>query len=477
MTYTDNIDKEFPVILKYIEENTGILLPETHYRYVKQFLDKKISQFNIGIKRYICLLETDRVEYENFINAITINETYFFREEKQFKTLESYILPEFYKKNLNYLKIWSAAASSGEESFSLAALIYNFFKTRNNKNFTILASDINTRVLMLLNKAKYSGNSFRKDGSCFHHLLKSYGHQNHDGWTPAPYLKEKVSAKLFNLSRDNYNEAGHKFHIIFFRNTLIYIKQEIREKIIQNLVSKLHEDGYLFLASAETPLVSHPELKLLYEERVYFFKKKNLKDKKRGYSINHEKNRLTVKKVRELPSRVSPDIGKLKTSELCYLINARLNNNLFKSENPLKTEISIDFIEVIRLINNRHLKKAEELLKRIENYTGENEILLYFYGYLKTILTETRSGESFFNKALILNSEFWIARYYLGKIQVKQEPLKARRNFMVTIKHIEKYIDEKRYDYQFLLEGFNARYFLDICNKLVKDLGSRHGYR
>ena len=115
------------------------------------------------------MLDSDKNEYSKFVDIVTINETYFFREEKHFTLLNDIIFPELASKQ-KQLNIWSASCSSGEEAISLYLSAQNFF--REAGNFTVHGSDINTEVLEIFRRGVYKNNSFREDGSSFHNLLK-----------------------------------------------------------------------------------------------------------------------------------------------------------------------------------------------------------------------------------------------------------------------------------------------------------------
>ena len=113
-------------------------------------------------------------EMRNLINSITIGETYFFREEKQFDFLDSQVFPKLKPKSL----IWSAACATGEEAISLAVL-----NCKHGSNAKIIASDINTDSIARFERGVYRPHSFRHDGLKFKKELDNYSKANNDGST------------------------------------------------------------------------------------------------------------------------------------------------------------------------------------------------------------------------------------------------------------------------------------------------------
>lgn len=183
------------------------------------------------------------------INESTVNETYFFREEKQFQFVKNKIFSKWASKtNLQKIKIWSAACSSGEEAYSLLLLAKSCGLTA-----SVIASDINTEVLKKCSDGIYKASSIRNvDGGIFKYLLEPYKTQN-NSFEFSSDIKKQVSIRQINLSSLSTNiDIPTGKNIIFIRNVFIYFSREMRANILEVLAEKcLEEDGYLFVSMNE----------------------------------------------------------------------------------------------------------------------------------------------------------------------------------------------------------------------------------
>lgn len=151
-------ENEFLSIIALITSQTGIVPRESHKIGIRNFIEKRMKEINLGGLPYHSYLRLNKEEFDILINAATVNETYFFREEAQFSLLKDKVFPEIRAKlATSPMKIWSAAASSGEEIYSLYLLAQSLgIKTE------CLASDINTHVLEKCSKGEYASNTTKK---------------------------------------------------------------------------------------------------------------------------------------------------------------------------------------------------------------------------------------------------------------------------------------------------------------------------
>lgn len=186
------------------------------------------------------------------IEALTTNETSFFRDIHPFETLKNVILPDLIKdrKNSKELNIWCAASSSGQEPYSIAMLIQENFPTSLDWKINFIASDISEKMLDRCRSGNFSQLEVNR-GLPASFLIK-YFEKNGPTWTIKKQLREKIRFQHINLSR----KLPHlpRMDIIFLRNVLIYFDIGMKKKILKQLRSVLKPDGYLFLGGAETTL-------------------------------------------------------------------------------------------------------------------------------------------------------------------------------------------------------------------------------
>lgn len=270
------MDKEITErIFELIKITTGIIPRDTHKTGICNFLEKRISETALSDSEYYKHLVSDPNEMDLLINSATVNETYFFREEKQFQLLKEKIFPEL-KTVVNNLplRIWSAASSSGEEIYSLKLLASEFgFKTE------CTASDINTQMLERGSCGVYKSRAVRGgDGAAFQYLLDSS--KKEDGSFEIPQeIREQITFKKINLSK--VKDFPVNQHLIFIRNVFIYFDMKTRQKILEKIESEsLAPGGYLFVSMNEIPSIDNSiipkNLEKISDGKVFYFRKKEI---------------------------------------------------------------------------------------------------------------------------------------------------------------------------------------------------------
>ena len=185
------------LISQKILSHTGIIVNSIQYDLIKDFVEKKASAANCTSQEFAENLTTFSEDFDEIIKLITINETYFFREEKQFNFLLQEVFPKFKEKTLS---VWCAACSTGEEPYSILSLALE-----NNIKINIFASDIDSQAISTLKQGVYTTNSFRNDGQKFHDSIKKY---------KIDYIEWSCSLLSFVLSNRNGYKNPKRFHIL-----------------------------------------------------------------------------------------------------------------------------------------------------------------------------------------------------------------------------------------------------------------------
>jgi chemotaxis protein methyltransferase CheR len=462
-------EAEFKHVLDFVNEETGISVPDTAHKNLRSYLSLKLKDSGGDIRQYLELVRRDKGEYSEFINEVTINETYFFREERHFKVLESLVLPDLARRDKAVIKLWSASCSTGEEAVSLALIAGNSLSQWPGRDFCVYASDINPAGLARLKSAVYGANSFREDGKSFYHLAEKHSVKVNDGILINNNVIEKIKVYNLNLFSDIIKEIPESLDVIFLRNTLIYMPMPIREKIIGTCAAKLLEGGYLFLSSAEIPLISHPELCVEEHLGTYFFRKKNASDRQhtaQNYTFllkDMELKRIPVRSENSQKAKQRPDM-----SRLFELINKRMDNALYRIDDNFYELLCIEYGKILYHINSNDIPEAEKLLNDAEVLTGKNELNHYLEGYLNMVKGEKETAIEKFRHALSYSPGFWPARFYLAKLLLHASPKNGLREANLCAAAINDYLKNGSYLFQVMLEGFNARYFLSILNSWIE---------
>lgn len=182
--------------------------------------------------------------------AVTVNETSFFRDIHPFEALRTSIIPELVKKNAaqKTIRIWCAAASTGQEPVSIAMTIREGFPELSNWKFDIVATDLSEEVLDKCRAGSYSQLEVNR-GLPARKLVRFFD-RNGAAWRTKPEIRDLITYQRLNLTKPL--PFMGKFDIVFIRNVLIYFDQPTKADILKRVHRTLSPDGYLFIGSAET---------------------------------------------------------------------------------------------------------------------------------------------------------------------------------------------------------------------------------
>ena len=191
------------------------------------------------------------------IDALTTNETLFFRDFHPFESLRRFIIPEIIEKraSLRRLTIWSAASSTGQEPYSIAMLLREHFPQLNNWNVSILATDLSPTVLKLAQAGEYSQLEVNR-GLPASYLVKYFSKQA-DKWRLSDDVRKMVEFRPMNLIQSW--PVMPPMDLVFIRNVMIYFDVESKRTILKKIRACLLPHGYLFLGSAETTTNLDPQ--------------------------------------------------------------------------------------------------------------------------------------------------------------------------------------------------------------------------
>jgi chemotaxis protein methyltransferase CheR len=240
----------------FLQDACGILLGDNKQYLVKSRLRKIMEDQKVGSLGELVdklKLPSARLLKEEVIDAMTTNETLWFRDNHPYRILEEIIFPGFVEKNDGrQMKIWSAACSTGQEPYSMSIIADEFKKKNPGKlraGIKITATDISPTVLDLAKKGEYEMLALGRGLS--QERLKSYFSQaSEKTWQIKPELKKDIDFRSLNLL-DRYTALG-RFDLIFCRNVLIYFSPELKRDILTRMHQVLAPSGYLVLGASES---------------------------------------------------------------------------------------------------------------------------------------------------------------------------------------------------------------------------------
>ena len=224
-------------------------------------------------------LSSDQLEI--LMNNLTISETYFWREPQAFEALMNEIVPWLVRKSENggkKLKIWSAGCSSGEEAFSIAIALHKTIPNLAKWDISILATDINPRVLRKALAGVYSNWSFRNPPKW---LMNYFQQKENQQYEVIPEIRKMVSFVSQNLAEAVYPSPENNTNamdIIFCRNVLMYFSQERAKKIVQNFFDALVDGGWLIVSGSELADNLFPQFSSINLPGAILYRKGGAKD-------------------------------------------------------------------------------------------------------------------------------------------------------------------------------------------------------
>jgi chemotaxis protein methyltransferase CheR len=247
----------FARFAQFITRELGIKMPESKASLVQSRLLRRVRELRMeSVEQYreYFFAEAHADEREHFINAITTNKTDFFREPQHFAYLTGVVLPGARAEwtRGKRFTVWSAGCSSGEEPYTLAMVLAEYASREPGFDFTVLGTDVSTRVLELARGAIYPESQtlpippeIRKK-----YLLRSRN-QTERLARIVPDLRKKVVLHALNLMDANYG-IRETFDAVFFRNVMIYFDRSTQETVINRICRNLAPGGYLFAGHSES---------------------------------------------------------------------------------------------------------------------------------------------------------------------------------------------------------------------------------
>ena len=250
-------EKEFRQISSLLYRNFGINLTEKKQTLVRGRLNKIIRTKGYGnFTNYYNAINEDKsgmLQIE-LADHLSTNHSYFFRENEHFKYLTTNTLPEIERSNVlkdpSELRIWCAGCAAGEEPYTLAILLKEYFGNKlSNTKPVILATDISTSALSTAKSGIYSEDKLKSMPSKY--LDKYFNKIDNGKYSVKTSLRNLILFKRLNLMRDTF-PFKNKFNIIFCRNVMIYFDKETRETLISKYYINLIDNGILFIGHSET---------------------------------------------------------------------------------------------------------------------------------------------------------------------------------------------------------------------------------
>lgn len=260
MATMDIAPETYRFIQEYVYKASGIVIDGDKEYLLEARLMPIVNRRKLGTISDLCNLlrgVSDEPLRQQVVDAMTTNETFFFRDLGQYEALRTVILPELVKQrqDTRRLSFWSAASSSGQEAYSLCMMLQEM--GLGDWNLRVLGTDLSTQMLERARAAKFMQIEVNR-GLPVSHLIKYFTRAGLE-WQLKDEIRRMVEFRSFDL-RQSMASLG-PFDVVFCRNVLIYFDVPSKKKILKEIQGTLFRGGCLLLGGSETTLSLNSELK------------------------------------------------------------------------------------------------------------------------------------------------------------------------------------------------------------------------
>ncbi len=448
----------------FFMKKTGIVVNAQQLDVVYKNINQRVQKrgFN-NIDDYVNALDSNTQyadELKELIAQITINESYFFRDEEQMSFLEEVFFPQLIKKRREsqrkVLRIWSAGCSCGQEIYSIALILDKLIDDYDQWTIHLLGTDINTNVIAQGVSGKYTPWVLRNVKKT---MLEKYFEGHGNDFILSEKIRKRVKLIYHNLSNDDYPSALNgtsSLDIIICRNVLLYIDKELSKKVLERFSQCLSSDGILLLGVVD--IVGHDD-KIFDRKKhngVAYYQKASIMVNPPVVSLPISKKETTKKVISkhkdDFPKKVHDLLKEEKWEDLIALPND------YKPSTPEHVNLALNkalaFANIGRLddaMNEcNYIQKQDDL--NAENYLIQALILKEKNNY--------EEAEKKIKQAIFLNKDFVDAYYCLGILYFRQNKIKKGLKEMKTaIRKIDQYP-----------EGTNLYISPRVSHKQLKEL-------
>ncbi|MBW2019184.1 MAG: protein-glutamate O-methyltransferase CheR [Deltaproteobacteria bacterium] len=267
-------ETEFELFRRLIKKHVGISFSHAKKGTLQRKLASRLSRLGLtsynAYYRYLLHDKEGGLELRQLINTITVDQTAFFRDAKQFELLASIVLPQIavQKNATKKLRIWCAGCATGQEAYSIAMLVSEMLERKGTWDYKILATDIDTDALKFAYKGKYPMDCVQPIPLEYldRYFKRSDGKAS-EFFTVRECLKKNLLFRRLNFVHFNF-VFKNPVDIILCRNVMIYFDTETKKKLIDNFFRIMHQDGFLCLGASES-LIGVDERFILVGHSIY----------------------------------------------------------------------------------------------------------------------------------------------------------------------------------------------------------------
>ena len=441
---------------------SGIYVAESQLPALQAHIEKEAKARGMRPEEFCRNLAPHTPDFDAVINLVTVNETYFFREEKQFDFLKKEVFPKFAGKNLT---IWTCCCSTGEEPLSLLALARSM-----NVNLTIYASDIDDDALAFFKAGHYSDFSLRSDGKKYHKLLEPYYTKTEGGLLFHKDFINSIHAFKFNLIQSELSSLPffENADIIFMRNVFIYFDKETRINVTKKITQRLKNQGMLLFSMNEIGSIDHTVIpKELYKtnyESVYYFIKDTASEKSNVH-VSPAEHSLKEKEHAKKKEKLRLEVEKVKLQKFTEERKTQEEEKCSMAAAPA-FDAKKTYEDLCMEINRGDFEKARSLARGISG-SDTKKYAYFMQGYVEYHADNRAAAETLFASAESICPDFWPAFFYHGMVLRDMGRDETAQNCFSKCKSLiadfGKQGQAGSVPYDFTLDEFSPSYIYSLC--------------
>ncbi len=410
----------------FIRQKSGLKIEESPSLLSFSLMERIKATNKQNASEYVNFLmfhPEGRKELAEFLELLTIKETYFFRNPPHFKTLQEKILPEIIKNNripLFNLKIWSAGCSTGEEPYSLAIVAKENIPEVLRWKVEILATDLSKLALSTALQGTYGERAVKFVDK---NILKKYFHHRQDKYYLSEEIKKMVTFQIHNLATDEFPQG---WDIIFCRNVTIYFPKEITRQIMLNFHRSLKDNGYLIIGHSESLYGYDLPFRVIdMEDAFVYCKQDKVKEvlippkifaKPTSLRAEVEKSRSDFK----LQTSNSLDIEELYFSAEKHFKNKKYQEatNILQQILEKKPNLASAWSMLGKICANRgDYQSALDFLKKATTFDSLMYDTYFLLGVIYSkVKTNIDEAINYLKKSVYANPDFPLSHFYLASI-------------------------------------------------------------
>jgi chemotaxis protein methyltransferase CheR len=258
-------DADFRNLVQLAREHAGIALSDSKRNLVYTRVSRRLRALGFtAFKQYRDYLAENAGELESFINAISTNLTKFFRESHHFDHFRGHVVQPFLRgaqRGDGRLRVWSAGCSTGEEPYTIAAVLRHEIPTGSRHDIRILATDIDTDVLAKAARGIYPVSGFDSVPRIYRDYFEPASEGRGDNMIASEAIRSLIVFRKLNLM-DPWPFRG-KFDAVFCRNVMIYFDNPTKTALIDRFIQSIKPGGFLYIGHSESFHGTHAELQLV----------------------------------------------------------------------------------------------------------------------------------------------------------------------------------------------------------------------